>query len=291
MKKSTLIRGIAGVILLVVFMLVMAFKGRCQTMPYAADRPGMGYTPYLVGLNQIDYNVSVGHAYYAPSNCEMHNQFYMTNSFRYGAFKHLELRIGVDVGAYTRENYSSGELMSGVRALTVGVKIPIIRDVKWLPDIGILAQTQLPDIGITPYTIANYIPSASVLLQKQFGKFYAVGNVGVLWDALTGDGCYYMHPWSTDTYTQGSYSLAVGYYILDNVGIFFETYGYYSMHTEPLASCDFGLFVGITPELQWDLSGGCNYKYGRDYSFINTGIAWRIPHNSNKHKQNNNDGK
>lgn len=63
---------------------------------YIPDRPGYTANANLIGLHQMDIEMGFGYNYV---NCgDVNNIFYNTTYFRYGIFKHLEIRAGIDFG-------------------------------------------------------------------------------------------------------------------------------------------------------------------------------------------------
>jgi len=254
--------------ILAIFMLSAASfaQNDANTYPYAADRPGISNAPYLVGLHQLAIESGVGlNSTEGPQTSTYYNQ----NIFRYGMFKHLEFRAEVDF-AYTSNKDTS---FYGVRTIGVGLKVPIITGKKHLPDIAILGSSFLPKIGNPLYSPSNYIPTATILIQKSFSNLSIGCNLGVFWDNQSENG-YIINPYSTGCYAQGSYTANISYAV-KKTNIFVESYGFYSNKTNPYFAGDIGVAYAVSSELQLDLSIGNNIQFNN--SFIVGGIAWRIP--------------
>lgn len=236
--------------------------------PYFPDRPGMSANARLVGLHSTDYETSFGYT----TNYNL-NTFYNTNLIRFGLYKFLELRIGMDFGYLPKEDPE----IIGLKALSFGVKIPIVKDLKWLPDIAILGQVYLPDIGKPVFATPLYAPQATLLLQKGWGNYLLIGNVGFFYDGY-------------NPYAQGMYSLAFLYSFSPKLGVFIESYTFFSGKTEPVYFGDMGLSYFLNKNLEIDMSFG--NKYVLDFKdpqllfvynpfYINCGLAWKIPHKCN----------
>lgn len=280
MKKSTFKGVLFGATVLAVIALItlISVKVHGQTEDiYIPDRPGYAANAYLVGVHRLDYEVSLGYTYCNINN-DLTTMFYETNAFRFGIMKHLELRAGFDVANI---NFPDNSSEFGVRSAYIGAKIPIIKDTKYRPAIGILASTVIPKSGAEVFAPVDWVPSAALLLQKSFGYYTLIANTGVMWDGFTVDGYSFMNPNSIDKKAQGTYAVAL-YEFSGNVGFFFETYGYYSASTKPYNGCDFGFSIMTTPNLEADISVGLNYETGINNSFVNIGLGWRIPNKGGK---------
>lgn len=237
---------------------------------YIPDHPGYTYNAHLVGNQRMDVEVGIG--YGNPYNLDRFNKktgmIYNTTYFRYGAFKHLELRFGFEFGDIPSSN------TKGFSAFNVGIKVPIITDVKNVPDIAIVATTYVPSTGKDEVggNFTYYAPNVTLVLQKGFfDKLFILGNGGVYWDGF-------------DTRIKYNASIAAYFYVLPKWGLFAETavkcstYGSpTNLWDFPTNLWDFGTTVYITDNLEWDLSAGTNYVTGLDNAFINTGICWRLP--------------
>jgi len=228
-----------------------------QSDVYFPDRPGYTYNAKLVGLHRAD--VEVGFGYNFTNYGEKSNLFYNTTAVRFGMFKHLELRYEIDFGDLSTPSVNS----SGVKGMIIGVKAPIIDDLKYFPDVAIIGTVALPNLGKPEFLIPNYAPSFTLVLQKIIGKFALFGNSSVFWDGI-------------NLYAKGSASFAL-YYIPGKFGMFAETYCIYSDRTYPVNVGDCGVIYCITNDLIVDLSGGIDYNVGFDNFFVNCGIGWRLP--------------
>jgi hypothetical protein len=182
---------------------------------------------------------------------------YNTNLIRFGVLKNLELRFGMDFGHLSNS-------VGGIKNMSLGIKVPIIQDLKYLPDIGILGQFNLPKIDDNYFTTPQYTPQGILLLQKGFGKLLLLGNIGFFYD-----GGYYNDENKpiVDQSIQGIYSLAVCYSLTPKLGTFVECYrvGSYGSYG------DLGFNYFINDNLQLDVSFSNQFD-----GTINGGIAWRF---------------
>jgi hypothetical protein len=239
--------------------------------PFFPDRPGFSCNARLVGLHRLDYETSFGYSLNfgdvdgTDGINDGHNLLYNTNLVRFGVAKHLEVRFGMDFGHLSIENES---VVQGIKGMSFGVKILIVKDLKYLPDVGILGQINLPKVGNEDYfATPEYSPQLVLLLQKGFGNFLLLGNVGMFYDGFD------------NSKVQGLYSLDICYNILPTFGTFVEMYrlGSYGNYG------DFGFNYFITDNLQVDISCGNkieefqnNIIFPKSF-YANGGLAWRFP--------------
>lgn len=221
---------------------------------YIPDRPGYTYNALSVGYHRADVEFSTGFGdpYYFNDN-----MIYNTLYTRYGLFKHLELRVGVEFATIPNNT------KYGLSGLNLGVKLPIIEETKYVPSIAIVAVTFLPKVGSPDYQLDKNAPSINLALQKIFfDKLVVFVNSGIYYDGF-------------NTNIRYNSSLATYFFISPKFGIFAETLCKYSPEMSSNNMWDAGMVYYITDNFQWDLSLGKNYK--TENSFINTGISWRFP--------------
>lgn len=263
---------ILTIILVIIGVVAFAQTDTTETI-YIPDRPGYTYNAHLVGLHQMDIEMGFGYNYMKNvgymNNGAKTNIFYNTDYIRYGAFKWLEFRYGVEFGSMSPDSIGGYSTTNGVRGINVGFKIPILCDVKYAPDIAIVATTYLPNIGKPCFAYTNYAPSLNLALQKCFfDRLVLFGNAGLYFDGFS--------QINTTTINYNA-SLAAYFFITQKFAIFAETMVMYNPRTAPNNMFDGGCVYYITDNIQWDLSFGANYVSGLDNSFINSGISWRIP--------------
>lgn len=259
-------KKILAVILFVLFSTPMF--AQCDTDStesiYIPDHPGYTYNSHLVGVGRMDVEVGLGYGniynMYNESGKPV-NMVYNMTYFRYGVFKHLEFRFGFEFGDLPNYN------IRGLSAFNVGAKVPIITDVKNVPDIAIVATTYVPNTGKSELggQFTYYAPNVTLAMQKcWFDKLILFGNTGIYYDGF-------------NPKMQYNSSVALYYFITTKWAIFGETVCKYSTFNSPTNLWDAGTLILLTDNLQWDLSAGTNYVTGMNNAFVNTGICWRLP--------------
>lgn len=256
-----------AILMLMVMFFTSANNVNGQTVyPYQPDRPGMAAGAYSVGLHRLDYEGNVNYARYFTNTTASFN-----SQFRYGMFNHLEIRGGFSA------QYSEYVHTWGLNNFNLGCKIPIIRDTSTFPAIAILGSAVMPNIGDKSFAVTQYLPSASLIVQKTFGASCIIGNIGLMSDSHAPDGSFFMNPNSINHKVQGTYSLAF-YKYYGGLGVFMETYGFYGAgSSKPYGAFDLGATFMINENITTDVSFGASYEEGINISFFNWGLGWLIP--------------
>lgn len=265
MKKSTLVIGVAAFLLVLALVIGIGIhKAVGQTVyPYQADRPGMALGAYNVGVHQLDYEGSVNYGKYFETTTTS-----TTNQFRYGAFDHLEFRGGFN---FQYCDYADKAGVAGISNVSLGAKIPIIRDTAAFPAVAIVGGVILPHAGKAEFAVEDYLKSAAVLIQKSFGTVTIVGNVGIMSDAHASDGCYVMNPNTINHKAQDTYALAI-YKYQGSIGVFMETYGYYGAgSSEPYGAFDLGIALAMRNNVSVDNRSGLLTRKDLIFHFV-TGV-------------------
>jgi hypothetical protein len=278
MKKRTFIIGLLATLLaifcLIAMLVCIATKAHCQTAyPYQADRPGMAFGAYNVGLHQASYEGSVNYGKYFETTTTS-----TTNQFRYGAFDRLELRGGFN---FQYCDYADKAGVAGISNITLGAKIPVIYENDFIPAVALIGGVLLPRAGKTEFELDNYAKSLTLSVQKSLGTVTIIGNAGIMSDSHASDGCFVLNPNTVSHKAQGTYALAI-YKYQGDIGVFMETYGYYGAgSSEPFGAFDLGATLALRDNVSVDISFGASYAEGFNISFCNWGVGWLIP---NKHK-------
>jgi hypothetical protein len=254
-KNNRILRSLIGGIIGAIMIPTIVAQENNESL-YIPDHPGYTYNALLVGLHRIDVEVGLG--YGDPLYFDK-NMIYTTTYFRYGAFKHLEFRYGFELG------YMPDSINFGISGVNVGFKIPIISDYQYLPDIAIIANTYLPNLGVEEFSFPNYSPSLNLAIQKCFfDKLILFANTGLYYDGF-------------NPQIKFNASFATYFFITPKYALFVETLCKFSNTNKPNNMADGGMIYYITDNIQLDLSFGANYVTGFNNFFINTGFNWRLP--------------
>jgi hypothetical protein len=81
----------------------------------------------------------------------------------------------------------------------------------------------------------------------------------------------------SDAEPEGIYSAVLGFGLLDNLGMFIESYGFLPTDQVPDHRLDAGFTFSIKNNLQLDASGGIGLSEVSPDYFVNAGLSWRFP--------------
>lgn len=191
---------------------------------------------------------------------------YNSTLLRYGLLKNFELRLGLEYlgEKVTINNTDTTTTMSGFSPLYTGFKVKIADEDGWKPEIAFLGGLLLPftaNKDFKPeYSAADIRFAFSHTLSDRFSVGY---NLGAEWDGETAIPAYF-------------YSVSLGVGIIDNLGMFIESYGWLPEEGEAQHLVDAGFTYLILSNFQFDVSGGIGIQNGID-NFISVGLTYRIP--------------
>ena len=189
---------------------------------------------------------------------------YNSTLLRYGLFDNFELRLGLEyLGEKFYMENSVNTNTSGLSPLYTGFKVQIVEEDGWRPAFAFLGGLVLPftaNKNFKPsYTAADMRFAFSHTLSDRFSLGY---NLGAEWNGETAIPSYF-------------YSLALGFSITGNFGIFAESYGWlHEAGAEHLL--DAGLTYLLLPNFQLDVSGGVGIQNSID-NFLSLGMTFRFP--------------
>lgn len=192
---------------------------------------------------------------------------YNTTLLRYGLWDNFELRLGA---AYlgdnvTKKNSDFSQNIAGFSPLHVGFKVKVAEEKGLRPDIAFLGGLELPFTAGSDYkpsyTAATMRFAFSHTLTDRFSLGY---NLGAEWDGETAVPGYF-------------YSVALGIGLIENLGMFVESFGAIQEAGTAQHQLDAGFTYLLTPNFQVDISGGIGLNDAAPDNFISFGLSYRIP--------------
>ncbi|MDD2632565.1 MAG: transporter [Bacteroidales bacterium] len=192
---------------------------------------------------------------------------YNTTLLRYGLWDNFELRLGA---AYlgdnvTKKNSDFSQNIAGFSPLHVGFKVKVAEEKGLRPDIAFLGGLELPFTAGSDYkpsyTAATMRFAFSHTLSDRFSLGY---NLGAEWDGETAVPGYF-------------YSVALGIGLIENLGMFVESFGAIQEAGTAQHQIDAGFTYLLTPNFQVDISGGIGLNDAAPDNFISFGLSYRIP--------------
>jgi len=185
---------------------------------------------------------------------------------RYGISKNIELRLGSE---YSQEKlFSQGLEVSkntGFAPIYLGTKIGLIKERKTIPQTAIIFGLLIPfekDNVFQPKKVgAEFRFTMKHTLNERFSLSY---NFGGEWDR------------DEDIFT-GLYTLSMGISLADKLGMYVESYGFYTNGSSSDNRLDGGFTYLFMPNLQGDISAGYGINDVSPDYYLGLGISFRIP--------------
>ena len=230
------------------------------------DRPDQTESAVVVPLKFLQ--IETGFLMENNKDADIRYQSFAYNStlLRYGLFKNMELRLGLEyLGDRSKTKGSEFKnTTSGFGPLYTGFKIKIADEENWKPHIAFLGAIIFPftacDSLKPSYSAASMLFAFSNTLSDRYSIGY---NLGIDWDGNTPIPNYF-------------YSVSLGIGLTEKVGSFIEAYGTLPEEGKPEHLADAGFTWLLYPNFQLDLSGGVGIYNAAD-NFISFGFTYRIP--------------
>ena len=231
------------------------------------DRPDLTESSVLVPHKylQIESGYVIESAKTAASNLKSYT--YNSTLFRYGLFKNLELRVGLEyLGQTTINNQTEEKLQSGLGPLYTGFKFNLWKEAGWRPELSVLTGIIMPFTANENYKPTSSLKDVKFLLTNTLSdKVSVTYNLGPEW---------------TDGFNLNTffYSLALGIGLDDKFGLFLEGYGWFYANSPNEHFADAGFTYLARPNLQLDVSfGSALSAAAKPYRFFGFGASYRLP--------------
>lgn len=196
------------------------------------------------------------------------NFLYPTALLKYGILPWLEARFIAEYGesrAYKNDKQIDST-RRGFNPIAVGAKIGLLQESGWQPKTSLIAHFVVPSTGSQQFQLndpaIDFRFTMQHVLPKEFSLSYNLGGeismesgVAPVW----------------------LYTLAVGAALTDQIGVFGESYGFYSDGAEAENLLDAGITYKLFPTLQFDLSAGLAISKAAPDSFVGAGVSFRFP--------------
>lgn len=231
------------------------------------DRPDQTESPLAVAPGYVQ--LELGWSYVEAGTVRLHSL--PGTLARIGLARGLEARLGF--AGWRHLEVSEAEATQGVGPLGLGVKGELLRGEGLKPAVALLGEVLLPTAaeGLGPTRVD---PAVRLALAHELGEVVSVGyNVGVAWLSERSEAR------ESRTFSQGLYTLSLGFALGRRVGAFAEAFGTVPLSDESFAAhlVDGGFTLLVLPNLQLDLSAGVGLDSDADDWFVGAGASLRLP--------------
>ncbi len=237
------------------------------TPDLVTDRPDATESPTVVPPGSLQVETGASLQTYDDGVTENTLYNYNTALVRYGIWENLELRLGwnyEELRSKTAQTTTSTNL--GFSPLLLGVKVAVVEERGWLPEIGLLGHLYLPFTAkeaLRPETTGTDFRFAfSHTLSDKSGLAY---NIGAQFFEDVPGAAYI-------------YSISYGYSFTDRLGVYAELYGDLPENFSANHFWDAGVTYLVSPLIQLDATVGQSITEGQDL-LLSAGVSFRIDKN------------
>lgn len=228
------------------------------------DRPDQTESPSLVakGYFQIEtgfFKEELDHGSFTEKTIA-----YNTTLLRIGLLNNLEMRIGTDfISNYVK--YSGSEMSSkGIVPLMVGAKVGIAEGGGIFPEIALAGHIFLPFAAHKDLRPANTGVDFRFAFTHEISEGSDLSyNLGAEWGGDSSEATYV-------------YTLAYGFDLLENLGLFMEVYGGFPEDSRAQHQWDAGMTYKVRPNLQVDAYFGSGIDAQQELLY-GAGLSLRLP--------------
>ena len=219
------------------------------------DRPGVADSPFTVPKGE--YQFEFGFDYFKRATGELYNV--PVGLLRTGISQRMELRVS----SKNVIDKTDAATFLGVAPLSVGIKMHIVKERKWIPETDIMTSIVIP-ISPSATQSKNLGYEVLLLFQHDFYPNTAINyNIGYVWDAYRGKSVF-------------TASFCFNYLPTRRLGLFAEYFGYVPDQWPGENGIDGGMTYLLHHWLQLDISTGVSRVQEQNIFFVSSGISFRL---------------
>lgn len=245
----------------------IALHAQQQAPDLVTDRPDQTESAAIVPRRFLQ--IETGFIIENDENEISRNTSFAYNStlLRYGLWDNFELRLGA---AFLGNNISKkstdySQNIAGFSPLHVGFKVKVVDEKGLRPDIAFLGGLELPFTAGSDYKPSYTAAAMRFAFSHTLSDRFSLGyNLGAEWDGETAVPGYF-------------YSVALGIGLIENLGMFVESFGTIPEAGAAQHQLDAGFTYLLTPNFQVDISGGIGLNDAAPDNFVSLGLSYRIP--------------
>lgn len=246
---------------------VVVVHGQSQTPPLVTDRPDQTESSSTVPKHFLQ--IETGFILENNTTDLMRDKSftYNTTLLRYGLLDNFELRLGLDFlgNQITKKRTDYSQNTAGFSPLYAGFKVKVVEESGLRPDIAFLGGLELPFTASSDYQPSYTAPSMRFAFSHTLSNRLSLGyNLGAEWDGETAFPGFF-------------YSVALGIDLIENLGLFVESFGTIPEAGTTQHQLDAGFTYLISPNFQVDISGGIGLNDAAPDNFVSIGLTYRIP--------------
>ena len=255
MKLSFVKISIRFILLALALPMTHCAFGQDELTELTVDRPGFADTPFTVpsGMYQFEF----GFDYFKRPTGEFYNL--PVGMLRTGISKRSEIRVST---RHILDN-TDGNSFKGITPLSLGVKMHVIKERKWIPETDIMTNVIIP-MSETTSQSSKLGYEVLLLFQHDFYPNTALNyNIGYVWDSFQGKSVF-------------TVSVCFNYLPTRRIGLYIEYFGFGQNKWPGEQGFDGGITYLLAPNFQVDISSGVSRLEDKNNFFASSGFTFRI---------------
>ncbi len=235
--------------------------------PLVTDRPDATEAPTVVPVGSLQVETGASLQTYDDGVTETTLYNFNTALLRYGIWDNFELRLGWNYEQL--QNKTANRTITtdlGLSPLLLGMKVAIVEEKGWRPEIGLIGHVFLPFTAKTAFrpetTATDFRFAFNHTLSEKSGLAYNIG--AQFFEDVPG--------------VAYIYTIAYGYSFSDRFGVYAELYGDLPENFSANHFWDAGVTYLVSPLIQLDATVGQSITEGQDL-LLSAGVSFRIDKN------------
>lgn len=250
----------------------------------ATDRPDITESAFITPVGWLQYEGGYQFSQSTDNFNTTTARHQIEEVIRFGLTEKFEVRAVINTNTEGYENpaiFINPTRVRGIEPLTVGFKYNLAQEHGWVPQTTWLSHVSLPWIAVGDYRAVfqsnTVFHEQRLMMEKSItDRFGLATNIGVA-GGLSG---------STGFIDQGMFSLAAGYDLGNDFGIYIEYFADWQLVANQFTAVpyiDGGFTKLLNNDLQLDIYGGLDISSYTGATapstgfFIGTGVSYRLP--------------
>jgi hypothetical protein len=226
--------------------------------PIQTDRPDQTECPFTTPKNHVQ--IEFGMSNEKTSNTEKYT-ILPTILWKYGFNERFEFRLITEASSYK----SNSAIIKGLTPVKVGFKAKLMEENGIIPHIGFIGHLEIPSIASKRLKTTYYAPSFRFTMQHTITNNVSFSyNLGAEWNGETPEPSFI-------------YTVTSGFSLSDKLGAYIELYGFAPQKSKSDHRADGGFTYLISPNVQFDISGGFGISKNAPKHYGAIGISVRLP--------------
>lgn len=249
-------------IFLLPFVLLLGISpSHAQLEKIDTDRPDQTEGATITPKKWIQFEMGVSR----QQNNQAEHEFSLpTLLTRYGISKRIELRLITSMLSFSDQTNPGSKNSYGLAPVTIGTKISISEERKWIPKTTLLLHITMPWLASKKLKADKLAPTLKLSMQNSLSKILGIGyNLGAVWDGFNDNPGWI-------------YSLSPGFNITEKWYAYIEAFGTFTNGEEAQNNIDGGFAYTINNNTKVDLSAGFGISKKSPVWYIAIGASIRI---------------